>query len=100
MLRLAMHVLLPFAEQGVSEAQHRIAIMLQNGLGMVRNEAQAYKWMEEGAKQGHALAQHGLGFMYMEGDCVAKNSEKSSLLVHPGRKPGHGRFQNDAGNDV
>ncbi len=73
----AMHFLLPFAEQGVAEAQHRVAIMQQNGLGMVRNESQAYKWMKAGAEQGHPLAQHGLGFMYMQGDCVAKSSEKA-----------------------
>lgn len=73
----AMHFLLPFAEQGVAEAQHRVAIMEQNGLGKVRNECQAFKWMKAGAEQDHALAQHGLGFMYMQGDCVAKNSEKA-----------------------
>lgn len=73
----AMRFLRPFAEQGVGEAQHRIAIMMQNGLGMVRNEIQAYKWMKMAAEQGHALAQHGLGFMYMEGDCISKDSQKA-----------------------
>jgi uncharacterized protein len=73
----AMNFLLPFAERGLGDAQHRVAIMLQNGLGMVRNEFQALKWMKKAAEQGHAVAQHGLGFMYMQGDCVAKNGEKA-----------------------
>ncbi|MFP5505120.1 MAG: sel1 repeat family protein, partial [Gammaproteobacteria bacterium] len=30
----AMQLLSPFAEQGNAEAQHRLAIMFQNGLGM------------------------------------------------------------------
>ncbi|MCP4433124.1 MAG: sel1 repeat family protein [Gammaproteobacteria bacterium] len=73
----AMHFLLPFAEQGNADAQHRVSIMLQNGLGLVKNEFHAYKWMKTAAEQGHAVAQHGLGFMYMEGDCVGKNMERA-----------------------
>ena len=66
----AMRCLYPIAESGNADAQHRVAIMCQNGLGMVRNEARAFEMMKASAEQGYALAQHGLGFMYMEGDCV------------------------------
>jgi TPR repeat protein len=69
----------PVAEKGNLDAQYRLAIMYQNGLGLVRNELLAMKWMVAAANQGFALAQHGLGFMYMEGDCVAKNSEKAVI---------------------
>ena len=69
----------PVAEKGVADAQYRLAIMYQNGLGVVRNELLAMKWMVAAANQGFPLAQHGLGFMYMEGDCVAKNGEKAVL---------------------
>ena len=34
----AMRFLHPLAVAGNAEAQHRVAIMCQNGLGMVRNE--------------------------------------------------------------
>lgn len=67
----------PLAETGNVDAQYRLAIMYQNGLGVVRNELLAMKWMVAAANQGFPLAQHGLGFMYMEGDCVAKNGEKA-----------------------
>jgi len=67
----------PFAEKGNPDAQYRLAIMYQNGLGVVRNELLAMKWMVAAANQDFPLAQHGLGFMYMEGDCVAKNSSKA-----------------------
>jgi TPR repeat protein len=54
-----------------------MAIMLQNGLGMVANELLAYKNMKSAAESGHALAQHGLGFMYLEGECATKNEMKA-----------------------
>ena len=73
----AMNFLLPVAEKGDAEAQHRCAIMFQNGLGTVVNEAKAVELMRAAAEQGHALAQHGLGFMYMEGECVEQNSEEA-----------------------
>ena len=73
----AVQFLLPFAEKGDPDAQHRVAIMFQNGLGMVKKEAMAFKWMKAAAEQGHAVAQHGLGFMYMDGDCVEKDGAKA-----------------------
>ena len=69
----------PIAEKGEVEAQYRLAIMYQNGLGVVRNELLAMKWMVAAANQDFALAQHGLGFMYLEGDCVSKNADKAIL---------------------
>ncbi|MEC7885352.1 MAG: tetratricopeptide repeat protein [Pseudomonadota bacterium] len=73
----AMQLLSPLAEDGNTEAQHRCAIMYQNGLGNKENPLLAYKWMKKAAENGHALAQHGLGFMFMEGDCVEKNGEQA-----------------------
>ena len=73
----SLSLLGPLAEQGNADAQYRLAIMYQNGLGVVRNELLATKWMIAAANQDFALAQHGLGFMYMEGDCVTKNGSKA-----------------------
>jgi len=73
----ALALLGPIAEQGHADAQYRMAIMYQNGLGVVRNELLAMKWMIASANQDFALAQHGLGFMYMEGDCAPKNGGKA-----------------------
>ncbi|MCW8852490.1 MAG: sel1 repeat family protein, partial [Gammaproteobacteria bacterium] len=53
----------PLAENGDAESQHRCAIMYQNGLGVVANEARAAELMRAAAEQGHAIAQHGLGSM-------------------------------------
>ena len=69
----AAQLLGPFAHDGNAEAQHRLAIMYQNGLGVAQNDSEAMKWMLAAAEQNHALAQHGMGFMYMEGECTEKD---------------------------
>jgi uncharacterized protein len=73
----AAELLSPLAEAGAPEAQYRIAIMAQGGLGMVVNELMAYKFMKAAAEAGHPMAQHGLGFMYLEGECVDQNLPKA-----------------------
>lgn len=69
----ALQLLSPLAEQGDAEAQYRLAIMAQSGLGMHKNPVLALRFMHESAASGHALAQHGLGFMYFDGDCTEKD---------------------------
>jgi hypothetical protein len=66
----AVRMLGPLADAGNPEAQYRMAIMMQNGLGAVRNELQAFRYMKAAAEAGLGLAQHGLGFMYMQGECI------------------------------
>ncbi len=73
----AMKLLAPLADAGEAEAQYRVAIMYQNGLGVVRNESRAVDNMRRAAEAGHALAQHGLGFMYMDGDCVEADGRQA-----------------------
>ena len=74
----AMPLLRPLAEEGNAEAQFRVAIMYQNGLGIVANEQKAFEFMKAAAEAGHALAQHGLGFMYLEGECVEKDEAQAA----------------------
>ncbi len=73
----AMKLLSPLAETGSAEAQYRLAIMHQNGLGVVRNELLAYKWMKSAAQQDYGPALHGLGFMYMDGDCAVRDDARA-----------------------
>ncbi|RKZ91916.1 MAG: hypothetical protein DRR19_05850 [Candidatus Parabeggiatoa sp. nov. 1] len=69
----AYQLLSPLAKAGNLDAQYRLAIMAQNGLGMVANQKEAEHWMRVAAEQGFDLAQHGLGFMYMQGECVKQD---------------------------
>ncbi len=73
----AVGLLSPLADLGDPDAQYRMAIMAQNGLGMHDNPLLAFKYMRFAAEAGHALAQHGLAFMYMEGECTDKDGPKA-----------------------
>jgi TPR repeat protein len=76
--RRARQLLQPLAENGDPEAQYRLAVQYQAGLGVVQNELQAYHWMREAAQQNHGLALHGIGIMYLYGECVEKNAEEAA----------------------
>lgn len=69
----ATGLLSPLAEAGDPQAQYRMAIMAQNGLGMHENQGMAFRFMKAAAEAGLDVAQHGLGFMYMEGECTDKD---------------------------
>jgi TPR repeat protein len=84
----AIQLLTAYAEGGNAEAQYRLAIMCQNGLGTVRNESLAYSWMSQAASQGYGLAYHGLGFMYLEGDCAERDNRKAAKCFARGTEQG------------
>jgi uncharacterized protein len=75
--RIATPILSTLAEQGNAEAQFRMAVMQQNGLGMVVQPHKAFDNMQKAAEQHHPLAMHSLGFMYYAGECADKNLEKA-----------------------
>jgi len=74
----AHQLLSPLAEVGNPDAQYRLAIMDQNGLGQVVNQKKAAHWMRSAAEQGFDLAQHGLGFMYLQGECVEQDDAQAA----------------------
>jgi hypothetical protein len=84
----ALRLLSPLAETGSADAQYRLAIMYQNGLGLVRNELLAYKWMQSAAQQDYGPALHGLGFMYMDGDCAAQDDVRALQWFEAAAKQG------------
>jgi TPR repeat protein len=69
----ASGLLSPLAEAGDPQAQYRMAIMAQNGLGMHENHGMAFRFMKAAAEAGMDIAQHGLGFMFLEGECTEQD---------------------------
>ena len=76
--RRSRQLLQPLAENGNPEAQYRLAVQYQAGLGVVQNQLQAYHWMRAAAEQDHGLALHGLGIMSLYGECVEKNAQQAA----------------------
>lgn len=79
--RRSMQLLQPLAQTGNPQAQYRLAVQYQAGLGVVKNQLQAYHWMREAAEQDHGLALHGLGIMYLYGECVEKNEREAAVWL-------------------
>ncbi len=95
-----MQLLSPLAERGDPKVQFRVAVMYQNGLGVVRNEPNAIHWMRAAAEQEHGLAQHAMGVMYLYGECEDKDEAEAARLVFPGGLAEAHRRAGGACNDV
>ena len=55
------------AEQGFAEAQNKLGIMYQHGVGVPQDYAGAAGWYRKAAEQGDAIAQGNLCFIYANG---------------------------------
>lgn len=86
--RRAMQLMSPLAELGVADAQFRMAVMYQNGLGIVADGHRAYQWMSAAAEQDFALAQHGLGFMFAHGEGVPRDGMQAVKWLERGAEQG------------
>jgi TPR repeat protein len=63
----------PLAEQGDARAQTNLALMYDNGRGVLQDYAAAMSWYRKAAEQGDAAAQTGLGVMYANGHGVPRD---------------------------
>ena len=67
----------PLAEEGHAEAQYRLGLMYDFGLGVPEADVEAVKWHRMAAEQGFAQAQYILGDMYREGIGVPEDDAKA-----------------------
>jgi TPR repeat protein len=64
----AFKLLLPCAQEGNSEAQAHIGVLLLLGQGVERNIRDAMKWLRKAANQGRGEAAHNLGTLFLTGE--------------------------------
>ncbi|VAW76468.1 hypothetical protein MNBD_GAMMA12-3669 [hydrothermal vent metagenome] len=74
----AINILLPLAKRNNSSAQFYVALMYDQGHGVIKNYSIAASWYSRAAKQGHIDAQYNLGIAYASGQGV-KHSVKSAI---------------------
>lgn len=67
----------PLAEDGHMRAQHQLGNLYRGGLGVPRDPARSFRWMERAAEQGHSPSQFVLGYMYDEGLGVDRDPEQA-----------------------
>ena len=61
------------AGQGLPEAQHNLAYMLENAVSTERSPNEAVRWYREAAERGFGPSQFALGSVYMRGMGVERN---------------------------
>ncbi len=66
------------ADGGHADSQCNVAIMLEQGIGVEKNEAQAMEWYGKSALQGNMTARFNLGVMYENGRGTAVNFTKAN----------------------
>lgn len=68
------------ADQGLADAQFRLAYSYSNGIA--QDKAEAAKWYKLAAEQGHQEAQRALWLMYSEGDGVPQDGAEAVKWLH------------------
>ncbi len=67
------------AEAGHPEAQYRLGLMYENGLGVAQGEPwEMLRWLNEAASKGHAGAQTALGRLYLSGGAVEPDDAEAA----------------------
>lgn len=69
--------LLPCAESGVPLAQNYIGLMYVGGLGVAKDEAKGFTYIEQAAKNNSAIGQFNLGNLYRQGQGCTLNMDKA-----------------------
>jgi hypothetical protein len=59
------------------DAQYALAVMLERGMGTVKNQREALNWYRRAAKTGHSRALLNLGFAYVRGVGVPQDYKKA-----------------------
>ena len=90
-----IRLLQPLAEQGDATAQHNLAVLYQDGLGVPASAEKALYWYEKAAAQGQAEAQFMAGLMYSDGNGVPQNYEKAAFWYRKAAEQGHADAQNN-----
>ena len=85
------------AEAGDPDAQHDLALIYIQGLGVPRDPEAAAHWFGEAAQQGNANAQYNLGVMYEQGLGVPQDRIEALLLYLTAAEQGHVAAQYNAG---
>ena len=86
------------AEQGDAGAQYNLGSCYAMGEGVVKDEAEAVKWLRKAAEQGHSDAQYNLGRCYYSGEGVEKDILEAVKWLRMAAEQGHLTAQNNLGS--
>ena len=85
------------AEQGNANAQYALGWMYENGEGVVKDLAMAFRWYKRAAERNHPAAQTNLGWMYENGKGVVKDDVQSVFWYRQAAELGQAEGQLNLG---
>jgi uncharacterized protein len=85
------------AEGGDADAQTRLALRYDIGMGAIENDAEAVKWYRSAADQGNETAQYLLALMYRNGEGVPKNNVEAVKWFLRAALQGNAKAQTNLG---
>ncbi|HVJ43790.1 MAG TPA: tetratricopeptide repeat protein [Dongiaceae bacterium] len=77
----AMSEWMPLAQAGNAEAENAVGALYDNGLGVVSDEAEAFRWYTMAANQNYPMAMRNLGTMYATGHGVPYSLPQAQLWL-------------------
>ncbi len=80
-------------EQGKVEAQSKLGLMYEDGLGVPKNYAKAVEWYIKAAEQGDIFAQYRLGEIYYSGKGVSQDYAKTAKWSRKAAEQGYEKAQ-------
>lgn len=85
------------AEQGLVEAQEKIAHEYYIGYGVPKSIHEAVKWWQKAAEQGNANAEYELGCCFMNGEVVSQSYYEAARWWQKAAEQGHIKAQFNLG---
>jgi TPR repeat protein len=85
----AIEIFLPLAETNNALAQEMLGLIYEQGLGVQKDYAKAFKWTQLAAQQGLPDAQNRLGGLHLRGLGVPENRSKAMKWYELASKQGH-----------
>ena len=84
----ALNIALPRAQLGDAASQTLVAELLNNGLGVRRNPADAAFWYEQAARAGDANAQYKYALMLLTGENVKQDKKAADAMMRKAAEGG------------
>lgn len=78
----------PLAERGIPEAQFKLGLLYDQGLGVAHNVTDTLQWYRRAAEQGYAAAQYNLGIHYLLGKGVAQDDAEAARWLSQAAEQG------------
>lgn len=85
------------ARRGDLQAQYDLAVVLDCGLGVRRDQAESLEWFRRAADKGHVGAQSALGYKYMTGDGAQRDDAAAFDWLQRAAERGNTSAQNNLG---